>query len=251
MDRLHRLLKDYYSRECSMNRIYCSIAQQVSKDDSHDPILDVFMMVINYLIFDTYKNVVVLGEMLSKLKDKSMYEAVSDIDSSSSMLMNINRVYGGEDIPNLLSTILCIEKSLSHSIIHDYIEYYEGNNYNYNYSGNYNGNDGVYPTLNGIDEQLKYHIKSILHAITIDIEERLYMLSALARVAHATIFCTCGYELPRLVSIDVKGGTCSSKSKSMILTIHCPRCGRAYHSIVDCNSRCDGRECSNDLHCYS
>ncbi len=245
MDRLLRLLKGYYSRECSMNRIYCSVVQKVSNNDGHEPILDAFMTVINYLIFDTYKNVVVLGEVLSKLKDKSMYETVSCIDSSS-IPININHV-DGDGILNLLSTILRIEKSLSHSITHDYIEYYEGNN---------DDSDGEYLALNDNSEQLKYHIKSILHCITTDIEERLYMLSSLTRVAHATIFCTCGYELPRLVSIDVKEGcTCSSKSKSksksMMLTIHCPRCGRVYHSMITANSIYDGREGVDDLHCYS
>lgn len=246
MDRLLRLLKDYYSRECSMNRIYCSIVQRVSNRNGHDPIFDAFMIVINYLMFDTYKNVVVLEGMLSTFKDRSMYHTVSYIDRS--IPININHVDGVDDILNLLSTILRIEKSLNQSIIDDYTEFY--------YEGDNDNNDGEHSTLNGSDEQFKSHIKSILHCITIDIEERLNMLSSLTRVAHASIFCTCGYELPRLVSIDVKERYTYSKSSkgssSMILTIHCPRCGRVYHSIVDGNSSvCNGREDIDDLHCYS
>ncbi|MEM4350071.1 MAG: hypothetical protein QW712_06580 [Candidatus Nitrosocaldus sp.] len=249
MDRILSILKDYYIRECRMNMIYCSILRQVGSSSNNNGHYSMLITIINYLTLDTYKNVTVLGEMLSKV----MHYAASDIDSRRcSIPVNINHVDVG-DILNLLSTILRIEKGLSYSMVHDYTEFYEEDDgCHHNHDDNNNNDEESY-------------IKGILHCISIDIEERINILSSLTRALNAIVFCICGYELPRLVSIvDVQEGCIySSKSKSMsnssnstsskmMLTIQCPRCGKVYHGMIDgSGSTCNGRESSNDLHCYS
>ncbi|GBC72957.1 hypothetical protein HRbin04_00352 [archaeon HR04] len=255
------VVKGYYARECRMNRLYCSILQQISSKNYGQ----MLSMVINYLILDTYKNVTVLGEILSKHKDGSMHNTASYVDSIRINPLNLD---GGEGVLYLLSTILRIEKDLSQSMVHEYTEFYR-EEYSSNY---YNDDSNMHPTPNCSDEQSQ--IKSILHCISIDIEKRLNMLSSLASVACATIFCTCGYELPRIVSIDVQhdGCICSKSQKKkemregdeeeeegesrmmvMMLTIHCPRCGKVYHSMVgnSANGSASGKEASKDINCYS
>ncbi|MEM4285966.1 MAG: hypothetical protein QW684_07160 [Candidatus Nitrosocaldus sp.] len=44
----------------------------------------------------------------------------------------------------------------------------------------------------------------------------------------------------------------NSTSSKIMLAIQCPRCGKVYHGMIDgSGSTCNGRESSNDLHCYS
>ncbi|MEM2923207.1 MAG: hypothetical protein QW560_02180 [Candidatus Nitrosocaldus sp.] len=240
MDRILSLLKDYYARECRMNRMYCSILQRVSTHNGNDSML---AMVMNYLMLDTYKNVTVLGEMLPKFK--SIHHIASDVKRS--IPININQ----DDILNLLSTILHIEKDLNQNMVYDYTEFYKEES-----SSDDDSNNGC-SAPNGNDEQFKLPIKSILRCISIDIEERLNMLSSLTSAVYTTIFCACGYELPRIASIDVQHGGCTCRSQKesrliMMITIHCPRCGRVHHSMVGhSNGASDCREARDDINCYS
>lgn len=240
------MLKGYYARECRMNSMYCSILHRMSSDEDNDPLI---LAVINYLMLDTYKNVTVLAEMLSRIENRSVVYTTLEADRSISMN------HTGGDVLDLLSSILRIEKDMSKSIVHDFNEDGSDSSVGHLYDDYEYSQYSI--TVDGNSDKLKSYIKSVLRYISIDIEERLSILSSLTRAVHATTFCACGYELPRIVSIDLQqeGCTCSSRSMSskgrmVMLTVHCPRCGRAYHSMVE-GSVCDGREAGRDLHCYS
>ncbi|MCS6767555.1 MAG: hypothetical protein RMJ59_01450 [Candidatus Nitrosocaldus sp.] len=240
MDRLIDMLKGYYARECRMNRVYCSILQGMSSDDEHDHLL---VAVINYLMLDTYKNLSVLGDILSRVGDGGISTLAVD---RTPVYVSNGDGRGRGNMLDLLSSVLRMEKGLSQNLAHDCCydedDIYDDDNLN-------DGPRSSCPAPIGYSNQLRSHIRSVLRCISIDIEERLNILSSLTRATNATIFCACGYELPRMVSVDVqKGCTCSRSRTMMMLTIHCPRCGRTYHNVVDTH---EVEDKSGIYYCYT